>query len=201
MKKIVKRNKAWLGAVIGTATNIAGSIIGGNAQKKAARAQARAQNRQATLEMANNLSNAYGDQEYVDDFQNKIAFRNGGRVKRTKLYSCGGKRKFSCGGKRKFSCGGKRKFSCGGRKRYEDGGLKLWDGANDLGSIISGVGSSVGGVIQQNGVASAQRTMIQPVVNTAVTAKQEIKKPSYLRSDNVQQQAYRCGGYILKRRK
>ena len=185
MKKIVKRNKAWLGAVIGTATNIAGSIIGGNAQKKAARAQARAQNRQATLEMANNLSNAYGDQEYVDDFQNKIAFRNGGRVKRTKLYSCGGK----------------RKFSCGGRKRYEDGGLKLWDGANDLGSIISGVGSSVGGVIQQNGVASAQRTMIQPVVNTAGTAKQEIKKPSYLRSDNAQQQAYRCGGYILKRRK
>ena len=75
MKKIVKRNKAWLGAVIGAATNIAGSIIGGNAQKKAARAQARAQNRQATLEMANNLSNAYGDQEYVDDFQNKIAFR------------------------------------------------------------------------------------------------------------------------------
>ena len=193
MKKIVKRNKAWLGAVIGTATNIAGSIIGGNAQKKAARAQARAQNRQATLEMANNLSNAYGDQEYVDDFQNKIAFRNGGRVKRTKLYSCGGKRK--------FSCGGKRKFSCGGRKRYEDGGLKLWDGANDLGSVISDVGSAVGGVIQQNGAASAQRTMIQPVVNTAGTAKQEIKKPSYLRSDNVQQQAYRCGGYILKRRK
>ena len=193
MKKIVKRNKAWLGAVIGTATNIAGSIIGGNAQKKAARAQARAQNRQATLEMANNLSNAYGDQEYVDDFQNKITFRNGGRVKRTKLYSCGGKRR--------FSCGGKRKFSCGGRKRYEDGGLKLWDGANDLGSIISDVGSAVGGVIQQNGATSAQRTMIQPVVNTAGTAKQEIKKPSYLRSDNVQQQAYRCGGYILKRRK
>lgn len=193
MKKIVKRNKAWLGAVIGTATNIAGSIIGGNAQKKAARAQARAQNRQATLEMANNLSNAYGDQEYVDDFQNKIAFRNGGRVKRTKLYSCGGKRR--------FSCGGKRKFSCGGRKRYEDGGLKLWDGANDLGSIISGIGNTVGGVIQQNGAANAQRTMIQPVVNPAGTAKQEIKKPSYLRSDNVQQQAYRCGGYILKRRK
>lgn len=177
MKKIVKRNKAWLGAVIGAATGIAGSIIGGNAQKKAARAQARAQNRQATLEMANNLSNAYGDQEYVDDFQNKITFRNGGRVKRTKLYSCGG------------------------RKRYEDGGLKLWDGANDLGSIISGIGNTVRGVIQQNGAANTQRTMIQPVVNPAGTAKQEIKKPSYLRSDNVQQQAYRCGGYILKRRK
>lgn len=193
MKKIVKRNKAWLGAVIGTATGIAGSVISGNAQKKAARAQARAQNRQATLEMANNLSNAYGDQEYVDDFQNKIAFRNGGRVKRTKLYSCGGKRK--------FFCGGKRKFSCGGRKRYEDGGLKLWDDANDLGSIINGVGNAAGGVIQQNGAANAQRTMIQHVVNTVGTAKQEIKKPSYLRSDNVQQQAYRCGGYILKRRK
>lgn len=185
MKKVVKRDKAWLGAVIGAATGIAGSIISGNAQKKAARAQARAQNRQATLEMANNLSNAYGNQEYVDDFQNKITFRNGGRVKRTKLYSCGGK----------------RRFSCGGRKRYEDGGLKLWDGANDLGSIINGIGSTVGNVIQQNGAASAQRTMIQPVVNTAGMAKQEIKKPSYLRNDNVEQQAYRCGGYILKRRK
>ena len=70
-----------------------------------------------------------------------------------------------------------------------------------MGSIISDVGSAVGGVIQQNGAASAQRTMIQPVGTTAGTAKEEIKKPSYLRSDNVQQQAYRCGGYILKRRK
>lgn len=185
MKKIVKRNKAWLGAVIGAATEIAGNLIGGNAQKKAAKAQARAQNRQATLEMANNLSNAYGDQEYVDDFQNKITFRNGGRIKRTKLYSCGGK----------------RKFSCGGRKRYESGGLKLWDGANDLSSIIGGVGNAIGGAIQQNSAASAQRTMIQPVVNPAGMAKQEIKKPSYLRDYNIQQQAYRCGGYILKRRK
>lgn len=185
MKKIVKRNKAWLGAVIGAATGIAGNIIGGNAQKKAAKAQARAQNRQATFEMANNLSNAYGDQGYVDDFQNKIIFRNGGRVKRTKLYSCGGK----------------RKFSCGGRKKYESGGLKLWDGANDLSSIIGGIGNAIGGAIQQNSAASAQRTMIQPVVNPAGMAKQEIKKPSYLRDDNIQQQAYRCGGYILKRRK
>ena len=193
MKKIVKRNKAWLGAVIGAATGIAGSLIGGNAQKKAAKVQARAQNRQSTFEMANNLSNAYGDQGYVDDFQNKITFRNGGRVKRTKLYSCGGKRK--------FSCGGKRKFSCGGRKRYESGGLKLWDGANDLNSIIGGIGNAIGGAIQQNSAASAQRTMIQPIVNPAGMAKQEIKKPSYLRDDNIQQQAYRCGGYILKRRK
>ena len=185
MKTIIKRDKAWLGAVIGAAAGIAGSIIGGNKQKKAAQAQARAQNKQATLEMANNFSNAYGDQEYVDDFQNKITFRNGGRVKRTKLYSCGGK----------------RKFSCGGRKKYGDGGLKLWDGVNDLNSIIGGIGNSVGNVIQQSGAANAQKTMIQPVVNTAGIAKQEIKKPSYLRNDNIQQQAYRCGGYILKRRK
>lgn len=178
MKQIIKRDKAWLGAVIGAATSIGGSILGGNAQKKAARAQARAQNKQATIDMANNLSNAYGDQEYVDDFQNKITFRNGGRVKRNKLFSCGGRRRFADGG-----------------------GLKLWDGNNDLNSIINGVSGAMGNVIASNASATAQKTMIQPVVNTAGVAKQEIKKPVYLRDNDIQQQAYRCGGYIMKRRK
>lgn len=178
MKQVIKRDKAWLGAVIGAATGIAGSIFGANAQKKAARAQARAQNKQATLEMANNLSNSYGDQEYVDDFQNKVVFKNGGRVKRNKLFSCGGRRRFADGG-----------------------GLKLWDGANDLNSIINGIGGATSNVVQQNAASNAQRTTIQPVVNTANIAKQSIKKPSYFNADNTQQLVYRCGGYILKHRK
>lgn len=75
MKKC-KRQKAFIGALIGSAVG-AGLSIGGSAlmANKQARAQERmyrenlvAANRNNVINSASNLNSTYGNQEYVDDF-------------------------------------------------------------------------------------------------------------------------------------
>lgn len=104
-----KRKKGFLGAVIGTATSLIGGAIQANAQKKANERQIRAQNRQTAYEMAQNLSNAYGNQEYVDDFQNKVVFRAGGNKHYTSRIHPNAVVKNIVNNPRMFKCGGKRK--------------------------------------------------------------------------------------------
>lgn len=172
-----KRRKAWLGAAISGAIGIGSSIFGGNAQKKAMRKQMRAQNKAATLEEATNLSNAYGDQNYVDDFENKIAFRNGGYIRRNKL------------------------FACSGRKKYADGGNKFWTSA-DTNALISGTSSAISNVVSSMFNASTSMPAIQTPRITTNTAKESIKATNYANSNNYNTiystPLYMCGGRIRK---
>lgn len=172
-----KRRKAWLGAAISGAIGIGSSIFGGNSQKRAMRRQMRAQNKVATLEEAANLSNAYGDQNYVDDFENKIAFRNGGYIRRNRL------------------------FACGGRKRYEDGGKKYWTGV-DTDALISGASSAISNGISNIFNASTSIPAIQTPRITTNNAKESIKSTDYANSDNYNiiysSPLYMCGGRIQK---
>lgn len=96
--KCKRRKKAWIGAAISAATSIVGGLIGNAAQKKAQREQRIRENKQATVEMAANLTNAYADQEYADAYNDKLSFRTGGRFNSNKVsfantFRCGGKRR------------------------------------------------------------------------------------------------------------
>lgn len=187
-RKIVKRDKALLGAIIGSVAGLAGSAIGGAISKNSAnaqyRAQQRAQNKQDTLTMAQNLSSSYGDQEYVDEFNKKIKFKTGGKMK-VKNYK--GDNKVSIA--KKFVCGGRKKTACGGRKKAE------W-GAVDTQALLSGITSA-----GTNIIGSAIRSDMSPTIKQGNifkgTPKEYIKQPDYI-VDNANHinndDIFRCGG-------
>lgn len=79
------RKKAFIGAVIGAAASIAGGIIKGAKQKKAqerqqAEAQA-AQDHKDALQNARALTSSYANQDYVDQYNDKLTLKCGGRVR------------------------------------------------------------------------------------------------------------------------
>lgn len=78
-----KRNKVFLGALIGAGVSLVGgavsNIMNKNAAKKQQRYNQMIQNRQDTYEQAQNLTAGYGNQEYVDDLMNNVNFKLGGR--------------------------------------------------------------------------------------------------------------------------
>ncbi|MER8314634.1 hypothetical protein ABS246_19065, partial [Acinetobacter baumannii] len=75
-----------IGAIIGAAASIAGGIIKGNKQKKAqekAQAEAQAaQDHKDALQNAQALTSAYANQDYVDQYNDKLTLKCGGRVRR-----------------------------------------------------------------------------------------------------------------------
>lgn len=81
-----QRQKAFTGAIIGAAASIAGGIIKGNKQKKAqekAQAEAQAaQDHKDALQNAQALTNAYANQDYVGQYNDKLTLKCGGRVRR-----------------------------------------------------------------------------------------------------------------------
>lgn len=85
----MKRKKCWLGAVIGAASGIVGSLINVNKEKEQQRQQQILQNRNDTLRMANALSQGYGDQNYLNDFTNRVTFALGGKRCRRKFENGG----------------------------------------------------------------------------------------------------------------
>lgn len=105
MKKVV-RDKKFIGAAIGAAANITGSVIGAVKKKKAMQEQEKAEQAQRQLQLAAEtqqqaaaMSSSYANQDYVDEVKNKISLRNGGkvkgkdRIKYAKKYALGGRGK------------------------------------------------------------------------------------------------------------
>lgn len=177
--KIVKRKKAFLGAAIGAAVGLGSSIFGAisskNAANRAQREQQRAQNKQDTLNMAANLSNAYGNQDYVDDFQNRITFKCGGKMNKTKRAKM-------------FSCGGRKRVACGGRKKA------AW-GADDTSTLINSLGSGLGNIASSAIVNSGTKKSINQNM-FAATPKENIKAADYisLSEPRMPRYVYACGG-------
>ena len=191
IRKKVKRNKAFLGAVIGAVAGLGSSIIGGvmgkNSAEKAQRQQQLAQNRQDTYTMAQNLSNAYGNQEYVDEFNKRVTFKKGGKMN-TKGDRLVREKKFACGGRKKNTCGGRSKAACGTRKKAE------W-GAEDTSALISGLGSAGSNIASAAINSSIDRS---PIAKSMFSGKpkESIERPDYLSSEVITDSAYyfRCGG-------
>lgn len=80
----IRRDKAFLGAVIGAVGTIASSALNSylsaKAQKEANEKAVAEQNKANAYITAQNLSNAYADQSYADDFNSRITFRAGGKL-------------------------------------------------------------------------------------------------------------------------
>lgn len=184
-----KRDKAFLGAIIGGVVGLAGSAVSGILSKRSAKKQQeeqqKQQNKRDTYEMAQNLSASYGDQEYVDEFLNKVKFKNGGKMKR-KAVNYTDRMTIA----NKFKCGGRKKNACGGRKKA------AW-GIEDTTSLINNLfnaGSSVTNAAIQSGI---NNNIKQGSIYKG-TPKTNLQQPDYLANSNNlvddTQYLYRCGG-------
>jgi len=84
-----KRKKAVLGAAaivgigagVSLLSSIGSSLFGSSSQKKLLREQQKQQNRNDTLTMAQNLTAGYSNQDYVNDYFDRVTFKYGGRKK------------------------------------------------------------------------------------------------------------------------
>nr|DAO79692.1 MAG TPA: hypothetical protein [Crassvirales sp.] len=101
-KNTVKRRKAFIGAAIGAAANIIGSIISNKKKQKAEEAQYRQQQaeqvRTEGVQQAAAVTQNLNNTEYADEYKKRITLKNGGKVytdrlKRNKVYACGGRKK------------------------------------------------------------------------------------------------------------
>lgn len=182
IRKKVKRNKAFLGAVIGAVANIGSTIAGGimskNSAEKAQRQQQMAQNRKDTYSMAQNLSNAYGNQEYVDEFNKRVTFKKGGKMntKGDRLVR-----------EKKFACGGRKKTACGTRKKA------AW-GASDTSALINGLSSAGSSLASAAINSSIDRS---PIATSQFSGKPKeyIEKPDYLITNAIENGYYfKAGG-------
>lgn len=111
MKRTCKRKKAFLGAIIGAVTSIAGSAISAASQRKAQEKQIKRENYINRNQSANNLSAAYSNEEYVDDFLNKTTFKYGGN----KTMACGNRKTAKMGISDRY----KKQLDAEAKKRQE----------------------------------------------------------------------------------
>lgn len=165
MKTNIKRDKAFLGSVISSVAGIAGGLIQSSAAKRQQRRQQIAENRRATYEAANNLSAGYANQEYVDDFEKKVTFKNGGKTKHKSQYT--------------DRINTAKKFKCGGRKKAE------W-GKEDTISAVESAGNLANAIIGAN-----TDTTIKQGNTISTTTKDSIKIPDYVMNNEYRM---RCGG-------
>ena len=191
IRKKVKRDKAFLGAIIGAVAGIgsaiAGGIMGKHSAEKAQRQQQIAQNRKDTYSMAQNLSNAYGNQEYVDEFNKRVTFKKGGKMN-TKYDRLIREKKFACGGRKK-ACGGRVKAACGTRKKA------AW-GESDTSALISGLGSAGSSLASAAISNSINRS---PIATSQFSGKPKeyLERPDYLVNNATENGYYfRAGGCL-----
>lgn len=141
--KVVKRNKAFIGAIIGAVGNIVGSAISANkkkkAEEKAFKMQQEEQYRQDSLAAAQAMTQSYANQDYVDEYKKKVVLKNGGKMK-TKQGNYTDRIK----NQKKYACGGRKKANFGSTIANQFTGNNLND---SVGGIASGVGSIASSLI------------------------------------------------------
>lgn len=119
MTKYRPRKKAFIGALIGAATNIGSSIFNGIKQRKAQQQQRLNENRNEDLQMtrqsATNLNSTLENANaYRDDFRNQY-MRCGGRSKKEYGGNTNTNNLITEAALQRY--GGRRCKKCGGRKR------------------------------------------------------------------------------------
>lgn len=113
-RKVINKNgrdKAFIGAAVGAVASIATTLIGNAKQKKEQEKAKRIAEKNEAIEdinsRAQSMNQQYANQEYVDEYKNKITLKNGGKVSMKKK---GNDRirmakKFACGGRKKADLG------------------------------------------------------------------------------------------------
>lgn len=162
--KRVKRKKAWIGAAIAAVASIASAAINAANKNKQLREQETEQNKQNAFQSAQNLSQSYADQDYVNEFQDRVTFKSGGSKKHC------GSNVVSDAKRGKYCIGGRRKKLAGGN---EDIINSIIQGIGQIGS--SAITNSVNPNIRQGNVLARN------------TAKQGLKQPDYMRNSQLRQ--------------
>lgn len=117
MKEFRNRHKAFIGAVIGAVASLAGSALNNAAQRKQLREQQRQEIYKNNIDRIAALNNAYGNQDYADDFEDRVDYKFGGRLlsspRRRVVASQDNKSQFSNvpifkDRYQKYKCGGRR---------------------------------------------------------------------------------------------
>lgn len=117
MKEFRNRHKAWIGAAISAATSLIGMALNGAAQRKQQREIERQENYKSAIDRIAAMNNAYANQDYVNDFEDRVIYRLGGRLlsspRRRVVASQDNKSQFSNvpifkDRYQKYKCGGRR---------------------------------------------------------------------------------------------
>lgn len=169
-RKVINDNgrpKAFIGAAIGAVGNLVGGIIGKRKQKKAQekayRQAQEEQTRSEGVQQAAAMSAQYANQDYVDEYRNKITLKNGGKVN---MKNKGNDRIALT-----------KKFKCGGRKRANLGSEIVSDfknigqefkGDNIGNTIVSGINGIAGAI--NGGSNNTKPNYTGSLQSTATTA-------------------------------
>lgn len=187
------RDKAFIGAAIGAVGNIVGGIIGKRKQKKAAEKAYRQQQIQQTrdegFQQAQAMSSQLANQDYVDEYRNKITLKNGGKVKKSNKYSD------RIAVAKQFKCGGRKKSSFGSAISNSFKSIGQDFNNQNLNNTISSIGGGISSAISGNG--NAAPTQQGPSAATAITmssinANKEIAQQANIRKQQ-RTTAARCG--------
>lgn len=138
-RKVINENgrkKAFIGAAIGAVGNLAGGIIGAfkqkRAQEKAYRQAQKEQTQNEGVQQAQAMSAQYANQDYVDEYRNKITLKNGGKVNMKK------KSNDRIAMAKKFACGGRKKAGLGSEIANDFKNIGQEFKGNNLGNTIVG---------------------------------------------------------------
>lgn len=131
--KVVKRNKAFLGSIIGAVGGIIGAAKRKKAEEKAFKMQQEEQYRQDSLAAAQAMTQSYANQDYVDEYKKKVILKNGGKMKIKKTNYTD-----RINNQKKYACGGRKKANFGSIIANQFSGNNLND---TVGGIASGIGS------------------------------------------------------------
>lgn len=174
----IDRKKAWLGAAIGLAGGIVGGIINKRKQKRALRQQQAEANRNAAIENANAMEEAYNNQEYVDAYNDRLAFAYGGKRKK-----CNNGAEVNVTNDNELV---KDKDSNNGMISDVAGGI-----ANGLGSVTDALLTNTGVVTKPVTSAFTTKSNTKSIVNGNIDIYSD-----RLKSAN----NFRCGGKRMKHR-
>lgn len=106
MEDRIKRDKAFIGAIIKGVGTLAKGIISARRAKKQAQQQREAANKQMINQNNANTNAEMQNTEYVDEYNDRIEFKNGGKVtiKRNKGVTDTDRitlaKRFACGGRK-----------------------------------------------------------------------------------------------------
>lgn len=163
-RRVVKKNgrdKAFIGAIIGAVAGIAGGIISGKKKKKAEEeAYAQAQDDQTRMEgvqQAAAMSSSYANQDYIDQYQNKITLKGGGKVNIKK-------------GNSKDRIVSAKRYAMGGRKKYAMGAMTpVSPKIDSTGVLINNIGQGItNGISVANGNSANNMGALTPSTITGI---------------------------------
>lgn len=151
-RKVINRNgrsKAFIGAAIGAVGNLVGGLISKNKQKKAAEKAYRQQQEEQTriegVQQAAAMSAQYANQDYVNQYRDKITLKNGGKVNMKR------KDNDRISVAKKFACGGRRKANLGSEIVSDIKNIRQEFKGENLGNTIVGAINGVAGAINPTG--------------------------------------------------